>query len=178
MLGLYHCVGVIPSRRTTAGEAQLVDSTPPARTDLPDAPTQIAALLGDREYQLLDHVYGPVDHTMYVPLSPAARSAVFTVSIHDVVTAALESGWYKTVLHTGPVGGDSSIALLLEDGDYIVVYLERDSRQVLYASSDLREGLEGYLARQSWADWLAGTAELLPRRSIKGVWDPFQLQKR
>ncbi|WP_407541929.1 hypothetical protein Q0M94_20840 (plasmid) [Deinococcus radiomollis] len=142
----------------------------------PDAPTQIAALLNNNADVLLDRAYGRTWTAATInqaPLSDAACQAVFTVTFQEVVTAALTSGWYTTVLCTGPVGGDGSLALIQDQEMFSVVFLERDFKQVLYTSAELRSALEAYLIRRRWASWLAGTDGLLAQRTLPGVTEPL-----
>jgi hypothetical protein len=97
--------------------------------------------------------------------------AVFTVSIQEVATAAWERGWLATVLQVGPVAREGTRHLVFDEGEYRVVDTERFWQPVVYASPEAREALEGFLVRQPWAPWLAGTEGLLDARTAPGLVD-------
>ncbi|MFB9990954.1 hypothetical protein ACFFLM_03015 [Deinococcus oregonensis] len=141
----------------------------------PDKPTQISALLSGGEHELILKAYngeaassGLARHggALYDDdLTEAETRAVFTVSIHEVVTAAWKSGWIDTLLRTGSPEGNGALRLVLEENEYRVRDVERFWQQVLYASPDARKSLEAFLVRQSWAQWLDGTDGLLAKRT-------------
>jgi hypothetical protein len=141
----------------------------------PDKAAQTSALLSGWEHELILKAYngeaassGLARHggALYDDdLTEAETRAVFTVSIHEVVAAAWESGWINTVLQTGSLGDDGALCLVFEESEYRVMDVERFWQPVLYASPDARKSLEAFLVRQSWAQWLAGTDELLAERT-------------
>jgi hypothetical protein len=147
----------------------------------PDRATQISMLLAGCGDELILKAYnGPSassglarhgEAVYHDDFTKAECRAVFTVSIQEVATAAWERGWLATVLQVGPVAREGTRHLVFDEGEYRVVDTERFWQPVVYASPEAREALEGFLVRQPWAPWLAGTEGLLDARTAPGLVD-------
>ncbi|PJI52916.1 hypothetical protein CTI14_35635, partial [Methylobacterium radiotolerans] len=147
----------------------------------PDRATQISMLLAGCGDELILKAYnghppaaaspGTVEAVYHDDFIKAECRAVFTVSIQEVATAAWERGWLATVLQVGPVAREGTRHLVFDEGEYRVVDTERFCSRWSTRPPEAREALEGFLVRQPWAPWLAGTEGLLDARTAPGLVD-------